>query len=547
MSLLALLDESERYFPPLLCDLLDALLGEPAIAEPALLRWAETIDLDDIEPASYRLVPALYAHAGRRPELAPHQGRMKGIYRYYFYRNNRFLAFAQRILAALQAAGIDFVLFKGTSVLLQYHDSAALRSFGDCDILIRPADRFRAEEILAGLGLVHLYPGEPARVHSIDLVDELGNGFDLHWYALPESCVDGVDEGLWGRSRVVEWKGMSLRVPAPEDEILVAGINGVREIMHARADWLFDAKLILKANPNFDWALLRDELVRRGLETRFVGALGLMHRFVPPFSEQRALPPFVPEIRAALEPIVVANRTFWLDPATDAEFDRLYDLAEGEGRGAVARDRAARTAGVVRRMRLTRHADGTVARLRAHADTVAHLARVFDVADPKAVSTAPRTSPRHGEVLLELPPGALRLRETAGPHRLSARMRTRTRHLTFAEPDRLVLPIDVELTNRSGAPWSEVDGTPYRFGLSWHLYDADGRLVDWERPRLYFLEPAAEEATLLLPGETLALRHWIVRPPGPGRWVAHLDLVLEHVAWATPRWRRFPRITIDVL
>lgn len=546
MSLLALLDVSERYFPPLLCDLLDALLGETAIADPALRRWAETIDLDDIEAASYRLVPALYAHAGRRPELAPHQGRMKGIYRYYFYRNNRFLAFAQRILAALQAAGIDFVLFKGTSVLLQYHDSAALRSFGDCDILIRPADRFRAEELLAGLGLVHLYPGEPARVHSIDLVDELGNGFDLHWYALPECCVDGVDEGLWSRSRSVEWKGMTLRVPAPEDEILIAGINGVREIAHARADWLFDAALILKANPNFDWPLVRAELVRRGLATRFVEALGLMSRFVPQFPEPDVRSAFAAELSAAYDRVVATNATFWLDPDIDAALDRHYELIAGEGRGAAVRDRLARSGNVVRRMRFARHADGSVARLRAHVDTVSHLGRVFAIADEKALDAAGRTSPRLGEVMLEPLPGVLRVRETPGPHRLRARLRTETRHLTFDGPRVLDVPIDVELTNRSGAPWSEVDGTPYRFGLSWHLYDAAGKLVEWERPRLYFLEPTAEEATLLMPGDTLTLRLAIARPPGPGRWEARLDLVLEHVAWATPRWRRFPRITIDV-
>ena len=285
MSLLAVLDESEQFLTLTQKRMLDALLGEGAVSDVAVRDWAAAVDIDALDAASYRLVPALCARAGSNPALQPLHGRMKGIYRYYFYRNNRFLTYVERVFSALVAAGIDFIVFKGTSTLLQYYRSAALRSFGDCDILVQRRDKERAEEVLVTCGLSYRYDAEHKLRdrHSHDFVDAAENGFDLHWYSLLECCEEGIDDGLWSRSHHIEWKSLRLRVLAPEDELLVAGMNGIREPMNARLDWIYDASLILKATPDFDWRLLHEELKRRKLQLSFLSAIGLLHRFVPHF------------------------------------------------------------------------------------------------------------------------------------------------------------------------------------------------------------------------------------------------------------------------
>ena len=140
--------------------MLDALLGEGAVSDEAVRDWAAAVDIDALDAASYRLVPALYVRAGSNPALRPLLGRMKGIYRYYFYRNNRFLTHVEQVFSALVAAGIDFIVFKGTSTLLQYYRSASLRSFGDCDILVHRRDKERAEEVLVSCGLFYRYDAE---------------------------------------------------------------------------------------------------------------------------------------------------------------------------------------------------------------------------------------------------------------------------------------------------------------------------------------------------------------------------------------------------
>ena len=104
MSLLAVLDESEQFLTPIQIRMLDALLGEGAVGDEAVRDWAAGVDIDALDTASYRLVPALCARAGSNPALRPLHGRMKGIYRYYFYRNNRFLTYVERVFSALMAA-----------------------------------------------------------------------------------------------------------------------------------------------------------------------------------------------------------------------------------------------------------------------------------------------------------------------------------------------------------------------------------------------------------------------------------------------------------
>ena len=108
MSLLAVLDDSELFLTLTQKQMLDALLGEGAVSDEAVRDWAAAVDIDALDAASYRLVPALYARAGSNPALRPLLGRMKGIYRYYFYRNNRFLTHVERVFSALVAAGIDY-------------------------------------------------------------------------------------------------------------------------------------------------------------------------------------------------------------------------------------------------------------------------------------------------------------------------------------------------------------------------------------------------------------------------------------------------------
>ena len=186
--------------------------------------------------------------------------------------------------------------------------------------------------------------------HAYDFVDAAENGFDLHWYSLLECCVEEIDNGFWSRSRHIEWKSLRLRVLAPEDELLVAGMNWIRETMNARVDWIYDAWLILKATPDFDWHLLHEELKRRKLQLSFLSAIGLLHRFLPHFPNVLVEKEFFHEIRVVVERRVAENRTFSLDPETDRQITAALSFPTGFRRFVEAifgRDRREHIAAVI--------------------------------------------------------------------------------------------------------------------------------------------------------------------------------------------------------
>lgn len=554
MSLFALIDESEKYFTFTQVQLIESLLGDDAASAGALRKWAGSVDIDALDGASYRLIPALYARAGASPALAALRGRMKGIYRYYFYRNNRFLTFVEKVLASLLAREIEFIVFKGTAIQLQYHHSAALRSFGDCDILVHRRDKARCEAILAECGLGYRYDPEHKTQdrHSHDFVDAAGNGIDLHWFALLECCDEGIDNGFWQRSRLIEWRGLRLRVLAPEDALLVAAVNGIREVMNARADWIFDAWLILKALPEFDWRRLHDELTGRGLNLHFMDAMGLLYRFVPHFPAALMEKEFGPELKRALERRVAENRTFAIDQRNDSALSAMLARPGLISRvaetmfGVDQRARLAASGDVVRHLRYALHDDGSISQLDLHRDVRGHLAMIFDVADPAALKRAENHARRRDEVQLRPPPGVLRVPERVRRQKLDAELRTDATTLRFDTPDLGGVTVNVRIVNRSNEPWHVFPGSENTFGLSYHLVREDGSVVAWDLPRVYFLTGKQNQVAMLMPGDSLRLDLMILRPPEPGRYQARLDIVHERVAWASDTGQHFPQCSIQV-
>jgi hypothetical protein len=554
MSVLPVFAEHERLFTSVQIQMLHALLGDDATSDRALRAWVAKVNIDDIDNSSYRLIPALFSRAGLRPVIQPLHGRMKGIYRYFFYRNNRFLARMERVFSALISAEIDFVIFKGTSIAIQYHDSAAVRSSADCDVLVHPRDKERAEAVLADCGFVYRYDAQrkPQDQHSHDFIDRVENGCDLHWYALAESCEEDIDGGFWSRSRHITWRGLELRVLAAEDELLVAGINGIREIENARADWLYDASTIFRSTPNFDWRLLHEELIRRNLQERFLTAFGQFHRFIPDFPAALVERTFSGEIRTAARQLVAENRTFALDPiagrklkaflAPPGVFQRFVGAIRKTDWQALIAD----SHDVVRHMRYDTHEDGSISNIYLRRDAEAFLGDVFDIADPEALRKAHNFARRLGEVEFRLPPGVLRIPQHISSRRHAATLQSDGRSLRFPTPDITSVTIKVRVTNNSTWPWCVFAGDQRQFAVSYHLFGEFGEPLIWDFPRRYFPLARPGQVAMLLPGDGLDLEVEILRPPAPGRYEVRLDIVHEHVAWFDAEVQRFPRLPAEV-
>jgi hypothetical protein len=141
------------------------------------------------------------------------------------------------VRAAFAEAGIDCILLKGRSFAHRLYDAIWERPYSDTDLLIRLADRDRAESALADLGYARVDRdadrlGAPAYAHTFARAD--GALIDLHWNL---SGVSASPERTWaalvGRTESLEVGARPARVLNDEATALMTALHNA----HHGARW----------------------------------------------------------------------------------------------------------------------------------------------------------------------------------------------------------------------------------------------------------------------------------------------------------------------
>jgi putative nucleotidyltransferase-like protein len=177
----------------------------------------------------------------------------------------------QAALVALEAGGIEPIVFKGAALAHTHYPQTWLRPRLDADLLIAPEHRWRASEILVGLGYQRppMISGELVsyqmmfvREHSIGVEHVL----DVHWKIADRQAVADAltyDE-LRTRSDRITVRGSGMRVPSPIDALLIACIHRAAHHRDA-ADliWVYDIHLIASRLTEGEWRRFVDLAVDR--------------------------------------------------------------------------------------------------------------------------------------------------------------------------------------------------------------------------------------------------------------------------------------------
>jgi hypothetical protein len=152
-------------------------------------------------------------------------------------------------LARLDAEGIPFILLKGSGLRAERQGLAG-RFQCDVDVLLRRSDLERAEAQLVALGftLDESYLEREALLaeHFHLGYQRRGAAVELHW-DIDSISPRGFVERLWERSRTVGMDGRTLRVLAPEHQLLFACLHLSRHAFHGGLRWLADLRLLLPA------------------------------------------------------------------------------------------------------------------------------------------------------------------------------------------------------------------------------------------------------------------------------------------------------------
>jgi Uncharacterised nucleotidyltransferase len=241
--------------------LLSAALADDPTALTAWRSWRESEDIENIDSASFRLLPLIYR---RLKVLAPDDpllSRLKIVYRHTWFKNQLLVNHTQQAVDHLQQAGIETMLLKGGALVITSYADPGARHMNDMDLMVRPGDFQRAMQLLAASGWQ--IQGTTARrmmtarrwgfVHGCGF--KLGEAeLDLH--AQLSRFVWQDDALVWGSSRLVEWAKREIRVLSPTLSLYHTCVHGVRW-SYATLTWIPDALTLLKQEHHtIDWAQL---------------------------------------------------------------------------------------------------------------------------------------------------------------------------------------------------------------------------------------------------------------------------------------------------
>ena len=192
------------------------------------------------------------------------------------------------LLELLRAENIEAVPFKGPMLALQAYENAALRKYGDLDVLVQPRDFKKAIDIIKENGYEPLtsvswlektnwYVSRKKDIYFAN--PDRSVIIELHWklsgshFGLPKEMND-----LWNRLENVELAGTPIPTLSFYDLLIYLCLHGSRHSWE-RFQWICDIREVIGSKDDIDWNYLFDEAKRFGCENVVSLSLRLLHEF----------------------------------------------------------------------------------------------------------------------------------------------------------------------------------------------------------------------------------------------------------------------------
>ena len=262
------------------------LLADPAAAVAEWKKWKARVDLDDLDPSSFRILSLVYR---RLLDLAiddPDLKRIKGAHRFQWTKNQFAWRGKAELLRALQGHGIDTLLLKGAALGHTVYPEPTARGMHDLDFLVPIANAGAAIRLLEERGWVAQHFDAVRTIdffHGCSFLHPDYGEVDLHWHVMRSHCRTERDVELWAAARAFAHEGLATKILCPADQLLHACEHGLHHSPVSALQWLVDATFIIRHSPApFDWARLVDQARKFQLTLIVRGTLRYLRRHVEP-------------------------------------------------------------------------------------------------------------------------------------------------------------------------------------------------------------------------------------------------------------------------
>jgi hypothetical protein len=232
--------------------LLRAALMQGELALESWNEWRRSVDIDVVDYGSHRMIPQLYRNLQRHGVKDPLMDRLKGVYRYYLYKNEILMHRIGTLLAAFEDAGIKTMVLKGAALIPLYYRESGLRPMLDADVLVQTHQAEQAMEVLSRLRWKPLRHSRPQTripiIHSTPFEDDGGRQLDLHWHLFWECFHAKDNDAYWENAIPITISGAQTLALSATDQLLHTCWHGARWNEVPPIRWVADAMAILGAS-----------------------------------------------------------------------------------------------------------------------------------------------------------------------------------------------------------------------------------------------------------------------------------------------------------
>jgi hypothetical protein len=261
--------------------LLKAALFSGEDALEAWSKWRDAVDWEGhFEPGSFRLLPLLYNNLHKHGVDDSAMGKLKGIYRQAWSKNQTLFHEMAKVIEFLQNAGIKTMLLKGASLSLLYYKNNGSRPMADIDVLVPLKQARLADELLQKAGWTSPFPLTELDLiygHAIQLHNRLDKEFDLHWRPF-NGCQDEYEKDFWDGAIPVKMANVDSMSPNPTDMLFHVIIHGVAWNPVPPIRWIADAITLINSDDfTIDWQRLINTAQKHHLNLRLKKGLQYLH------------------------------------------------------------------------------------------------------------------------------------------------------------------------------------------------------------------------------------------------------------------------------
>lgn len=263
--------------------LLDVVLGRDDEAREAWRRWQSETDFQrDVDAAAFALmglvfhrVQALRLHTP--PEIL---GRLRGIYRFLWSKNQSALTTLRSAHTVLAANKLPVMVLGGLAILDRCYHDRGLRLVDALDILLPEAGVEAAHSNLHAAGWHSTRNPEQhwrSVVHGIDYRLPSMKSLSLRWRPYLLSSPQAAEAALWQRAETTRIGDCEVQVPDLHDQLVLACFQGRLTNPGEVTRWVVDAHLIARTIGRPDWPLVQARATEAGLEQAVGEALRYLH------------------------------------------------------------------------------------------------------------------------------------------------------------------------------------------------------------------------------------------------------------------------------